>query len=112
MKYCPDCGYVGEPEENTPGSLKMEVVLWLLFVVPGLLYSAWRWSARGQACAHCGNTRLVATDSPVARAAFAARSPSKSMQPWACLACGEPIFRGGTLCPKCGTPESKLGHWI
>jgi hypothetical protein len=27
MKYCQNCGFVGEPKQNTPGTLSMEVTL-------------------------------------------------------------------------------------
>jgi hypothetical protein len=58
MRYCLDCGFVGEPKKHRPGTLLREVGLWLLFLVqgifyfigslsapfPGVLYSLWRLS--------------------------------------------------------------------
>jgi hypothetical protein len=101
VKYCIHCGFVGEPALNAPGMLAMEIGLWFLFVVPGVVYSIWRRSARYQHCANCGHAGLVTADSAVAMEAFRKRSPNLSLKPWACLACGQPIFRGGLLCPSC-----------
>jgi hypothetical protein len=101
MKYCLDCGFVGQPEQYKPGTFQMELGLWLLFLVPGVIYSVWRLSARYQRCAKCGNKRIVPTDSPVAQAALRRLSPPSSPHPWVCTACGEPIFRGGSFCERC-----------
>lgn len=64
---CRDCGTRSEPVQTTPGSLLIELVLWLCFIVPGLIYSLWRLSARHDACAACGSRKLVPADSPVGR---------------------------------------------
>lgn len=64
--YCKACGNNGPTTAKTPGSLWIELVLWLCFIVPGLIYSLWRLSARKQVCASCGSPDLVPPDSPVA----------------------------------------------
>lgn len=43
----------------------IEVILWLMFLVPGIIYSIWRLTSRHQACAMCGGTGLIPVDSPV-----------------------------------------------
>lgn len=43
----------------------IEVILWLMFLVPGIIYSIWRLTSRHQACAMCGGTGLIPLDSPV-----------------------------------------------
>jgi len=48
--------------------MAIEVVLWLCFIIPGLLYSLWRQGSRQPVCAKCGGTALVPPDSPVAMA--------------------------------------------
>lgn len=106
MKYCLDCGFVGQPEQNTPGTFPIEMSLWLFFVVPGVIYSIWRRSARYQGCPKCGNKHIVPTDSSVAQAALARLSPTRSAQSWVCMACGKPIFRGGSFCESCVPRES------
>ena len=69
---CLKCGHVGEPASRTPGSMAVEVVLWLCFLLPGLVYSLWRLSARRPVCACCGALDLVPVDSPNGRALAAA----------------------------------------
>lgn len=65
-RFCPTCGHVGEPARETPGSIWIEVVLWLCFIVPGLIYSIWRLNRRHDVCAKCGAATLLPVDSPVA----------------------------------------------
>ena len=43
---CTTCGHHGEPVPLTKGDIGTEIVLWLLFLVPGLLYSLWRQTSR------------------------------------------------------------------
>lgn len=62
--HCTVCGFEGEPESRTPGSMAIEVVLWLCFLLPGLIYSIWRLNKRHAACAKCGSGLLIPCDSP------------------------------------------------
>ena len=56
MKYiCSNCDYVGKPKTITKGSLVIEVILWLLIIVPGVLYSLWRHWSRTKGCSNCGS---------------------------------------------------------
>jgi len=64
MMVCVRCGSQGRPKTVTPGSFLMEIVLWLAIILPGLLYSIWRLSARKKACPVCGATDLVPPSSP------------------------------------------------
>ena len=67
-KVCKDCGtVVAKPARVTKGSFLIEVILWLCFLVPGLIYSLWRLSTRKDACRACHSTNLVPTDSPMGR---------------------------------------------
>lgn len=50
---CPNCQYVGKPKTFTKGSILVEIVLWLCFIVPGLIYSLWRLSTRYDGCPNC-----------------------------------------------------------
>lgn len=36
---CTTCGHHGPTRQHTRGSIFIELVLWLLFIVPGLIYS-------------------------------------------------------------------------
>ena len=62
---CSACGYVGSTKRVPKGSLGVEIVLWLFFLLPGLVYSIWRQSSYHQACPVCGGTNLIPIDSPV-----------------------------------------------
>jgi ribosomal protein L32 len=87
---CTSCGYVGEPREITKGSIWIEVVLWLCFIVPGIIYSVWRSSTSAQlnVCPSCGQTALIPVDSRIAQKFLrenlierkASRPPSKTAQ--------------------------------
>ena len=62
---CRDCGSVGETETEIRGSRFIELVLWLCFLIPGLIYSIWRRSNRRELCAACGSDKVVPMDSPI-----------------------------------------------
>lgn len=61
---CNECGYVGSTKKGVKGSLGIELVLWLLMIFPGLIYSIWRLSTKHKVCAQCGSTSLIPVDSP------------------------------------------------
>jgi predicted RNA-binding Zn-ribbon protein involved in translation (DUF1610 family) len=69
-KYCPDCGIVGAPRFTKRGSAGVEILLWFLMIVPGIVYSIWRSSTERQACPSCGQSGLIPLDSPKAQAAL------------------------------------------
>ena len=64
---CANCGTVGSPKTVTKGSFALELLMWLLFLLPGLIYSAWRLSSRAKVCAACFKDELVPADSPRGR---------------------------------------------
>lgn len=61
---CPRCGTQGEPATITRGSIWIEIVLWLCLIVPGLIYSLWRISTRGDVCSACSQKGLIPVNSP------------------------------------------------
>ncbi|HDH00661.1 MAG TPA: hypothetical protein ENG80_02490 [Nitrospirae bacterium] len=61
---CPSCGYRGIAKRMTKGYLAIEIILWMMFIVPGLIYSIWRETSRYQGCPKCGAGNLVPADSP------------------------------------------------
>jgi len=63
-KICPNCGTVGTPVLKTQGSFIIEVFLWLMFIVPGLIYTVWRCSSRKYVCPKCGAENMVPLSSP------------------------------------------------
>jgi hypothetical protein len=60
---CTQCGSTSTPKSFTPGSIIIELILWCCFLVPGLIYSCWRISARRKVCRECGG-HLIPLYSP------------------------------------------------
>ena len=75
-QYCTHCGSVGRPKMVTPGSLPVELIIWLIGILLALFtftvsiwlalgYSVWRHLARkSNACRSCGATAMIPVDSP------------------------------------------------
>jgi len=72
---CPNCGTVAVPKKFTKGSFLMEVLLWLLFVIPGLIYSLWRLTTRYNGCPACKGADLIPFGTPRANEILARRPP-------------------------------------
>ena len=65
---CTTCGAQTDmPQSKTKGSFIIEIILWLAFVIPGLLYSLWRQSTRQKVCPACGNATLILANTPDGR---------------------------------------------
>ena len=73
--FCTTCHTVGKQKRETRGSFVIELALWLMLIVPGLIYSLWRLTTRRNVCRACGSPNIVPTTSPVARQALG-RSPT------------------------------------
>jgi hypothetical protein len=55
--FCPGCGYVGTMRTRTKGSFAVEIALYLLFCLPGIIYTLWRiTSGKETRCPSCGAT--------------------------------------------------------
>lgn len=66
-RLCTNCLHQGWPKTVTPGSIVIELFLWLCFLLPGLVYSLWRLTARHQACPSCGARNMIPANSPAAK---------------------------------------------
>lgn len=64
---CKDCGAVGETATEVRGSRFIELLAWLCFLIPGLIYSIWRRSNQRELCATCGSDKVLPMDSPIGR---------------------------------------------
>lgn len=62
---CTICGHVGYPKKITKGSFIMEIVLWIFFLIPGIIYSVWRLSSKRKICSACGNVSIIPADTPM-----------------------------------------------
>ncbi len=60
---CRQCSYAGKPEWFKAGSLKMEIILWCCLIVPGIIYTVWRYKAATPVCPKCGYGPMMKSDS-------------------------------------------------
>jgi DNA-directed RNA polymerase subunit RPC12/RpoP len=63
---CASCGSEVRAMQITPGSFGTELLLWLLFLLPGLIYSIWRIAGRYTGCPVCDSRNLVPIGTPMA----------------------------------------------
>lgn len=67
---CSQCG--GQKTKiKTPGTLLLEIFLWLLLLLPGFIYSIWRISGRKKVCADCESENIIPIQSPKGKQLFA-----------------------------------------
>ena len=64
---CTNCGFEDNPVSYTPGSFWIELALWICFLLPGLIYSDWRLSARKKVCPKCKSPNMIPLDSPMGK---------------------------------------------
>ena len=61
---CDNCHHIGPAISKTPGSIFFEIVLWIIFILPGVLYSIYRLISKKQVCSVCESDQLIPIDSP------------------------------------------------
>jgi hypothetical protein len=61
--FCIQCHHVGYKKKQYKGSLAVEILAWLLMILPGLLYTLWRSGTAYDACAGCGATEIIPVNS-------------------------------------------------
>lgn len=83
LMVCTQCGNHGKPKSVTPGSIGVELLLWLFFLIPGLIYSFWRMGARYSGCAFCGSRAIIPVHSPRGRMILEEMARARSTQPLA-----------------------------
>lgn len=74
--FCTHCGFVGFPTTFTKGSFVIEIALYFVMILPGILYTLWRLTSRYSGCAKCLTPNMIPATSPVAKAALAQRAQS------------------------------------
>ncbi len=63
-KYvCMECGCQRDPIDAKRGLLVIEIFMWLLYILPGVIYSIWRRVRKQQVCPNCLNPSIVLTSS-------------------------------------------------
>lgn len=70
---CLQCGYTGPLKTHVKGAFILELVLWLCFIIPGLIYSVWRSTSAGRqkVCGGCGSSNTVPLKTPGGKQAYA-----------------------------------------
>jgi hypothetical protein len=64
---CGNCRSVIRPEQKKPGTGGVELLLWLFFIIPGLIYSVWRSGAAYDICPVCQARNPVPLDTPAGK---------------------------------------------
>jgi len=64
---CPNCGTTAAPRTYTRGSIFIEIILWLCFIIPGIVYTIWRLTTRQKVCRVCRQPGVVPIASPRGR---------------------------------------------
>ncbi len=63
-KYiCLECGCQRDPIRAKRGLLLIEIFMWLLYILPGVIYSIWRRVRSQEVCPNCLNPSIVLTSS-------------------------------------------------
>lgn len=100
--HCNSCG----KNTNAPlykGTTWLEIILWILYIIPGLVYSIWRRSGGPTVCPFCKNETLI----PVMRSNENWHDKTGSSSVLAreeieCPWCAEMILAKAKLCKHCG----------
>lgn len=64
---CTVCGTVGDSKTHVKGSFFIELLLWLFFLVPGLIYTIWRLTTKAKVCPACRSESIVPLNTPMGR---------------------------------------------
>ena len=110
---CVKCGSITDRAvKSMRGSFLLECLLWLLFVLPGVIYSVWRLTTKAKVCPACGSKDIVPLSSPIGQRlqrelASPTASPAARSVPAAsdmrCNTCGQQNRIGSAFCSACGT---------
>lgn len=64
---CTTCGTECTPVHMRRGNGFLELILWLSFIIPGILYTAWRNIEDELACKQCGGITIIPLSTPMGR---------------------------------------------
>lgn len=64
---CTQCGNISKPKLGVKGNGLIEIILWLFFIVPGIIYSIWRRSGQKNVCEKCKSDQVIPVDTPRAK---------------------------------------------
>jgi len=96
-KYvCMECGCQRDPIDANRGLWVIEIFMWLLYILPGAIYSIWRRVRKQQVCPNCQHPSVVLTSS--SRAMGMMRMMRTFSQP----------LRENSTNPKPGLPQTRV----
>ena len=96
-KYvCMECGCQRDPINANRGLWVIEIFMWLLYILPGVIYSIWRRVRKQQVCPNCQYPSVVLTSS--SRAMGMMRMMRTFSQP----------LRANSTNPKPGFPQTRV----
>ena len=64
---CKHCGTISIPKKKVPGYFFIELLLWCLFILPGLAYTIWRLTNKQNICPACKASNMIPLNSPIAQ---------------------------------------------
>ena len=99
--YCRNCGHRGQTQSTVRGSIVLEIVLWICFIVPGLIYSVWRYTSRHQICSACHSDKVIPLDAPAAQSQMQGNSGRDESDTRLCPYCAETIKKSAIVCKHC-----------
>lgn len=70
LVVCENCYYVGRTRIITKGSPVVEFLLWVFFIIPGIIYSMWMRITRFEVCPQCESQNIVPFNSPRGKKLF------------------------------------------
>ncbi len=98
--YCTSCNNkTTDPKMRGRGWI--ELILWICYIVPGLIYSIWRRSGDPSICPTCDKETLIpASQAPAQSAATIPQAQARDEVecPW----CAERILAKAKVCKHCG----------
>jgi DNA-directed RNA polymerase subunit RPC12/RpoP len=104
--YCKSCGSTVLPKTKYKGSLFIEIILWICFIVPGIIYSIWRITTKRKICSKCKSENIIPLNTPEAEKAIAQNYKiptygNSSLKK--CPFCAEDIKKDAIKCKHCGS---------
>jgi hypothetical protein len=65
LYICKECWLIGTPRTVSRGSAIIEIFLWGLFLIPGMIYSAWRFVTKEKRCPQCSSLAVIPLNSEI-----------------------------------------------